>query len=84
MTRYTVKCRTCGAEPLAQCVSLTSGRVTDTHVARITDQYPLVPRQVRCENGHVTLPDGLPCHVCGADVLERAPRHVVPPAAEAP
>lgn len=37
--QYPVTCSTCKAAPFTPCRSLTTGRVTDTHVARITAQF---------------------------------------------
>lgn len=37
--RYDVMCPACGAKPEKPCRTLTTGRTTDTHAARLTAQY---------------------------------------------
>jgi hypothetical protein len=37
--KYGVPCPTCGADPGATCRTLTTGRTTDTHIARVKAAY---------------------------------------------
>lgn len=39
MTGYPNTCPTCSAAPGQPCLTLTTGRVTDTHIARIEEAY---------------------------------------------
>lgn len=39
-TGYPNPCPTCGENPFQQCRSLTKGRPTDTHAARIAGDWP--------------------------------------------
>jgi hypothetical protein len=45
--QYNVTCPVCNAQPLTPCRTLRTGRVTDTHLARIEARYGSTLTRVR-------------------------------------
>jgi len=54
---YHLSCPTCGVRPFAPCRSLTKGKITDTHVARL-DLYSPVSRALRENALRDMVPEG--------------------------